>query len=459
LSAKPGADRVAPARRAAYEVLRRVFEHGAWADRALPAALRRNAVPEGERALAQRLAYGAVQRRGTTDALIERFCDRPVEELDPPLLAALRLGLFELVFSAAAPDYAAVDQAVELAKGSAGGRRGAGLVNAVLRRAAREHRSALGGLAGRNPESAALVHSYPTWIAHKWWDELGPERAESLLAAGNEPTETGLRANLARIERRELIALLRGGGAEAEPAAGPPPLDVPELVVVRGRLGSAAAGAIERGEALPQSRGSAAVVAVLDPRPGERVLDLCAGPGIKATQIAARMEGRGELLSVEIDPGRARAIRELAARTGTANVRVKVADAASDDLAAGYDRVLVDVPCSDLGTLASRPDARWRKGPELVERVAALQRRILERAVEALRPGGILVYSTCTISRPENEDQIASLLAKGTWDLQHDDLGGRFPELASAHDSRFLQSLPDRDRTDGFFIARLRRGS
>jgi 16S rRNA (cytosine967-C5)-methyltransferase len=459
LSPSSNEDRVAPARRAAYEVLRRVFEHGAWADRALPAALRRQAVPERQRGLAQRLAYGAVQRRGTSDALIENLSGRPVDELDSPLLAALRLGLFELLFSASPPDYAAVDQAVELAKRSAGGRGGAGLVNAVLRRAARERQAALAALAGEGPDAAALVHSHPAWIARKWWLELGAERAESLMAAGNEATETGLRANLLRIEPPKLIALLAGGGATVEPAGGPPPLDVPELVVVRGELGSSAPGAIERGEALPQSRGSAAVVAVLDPRPGERVLDLCAGPGIKTTQIAARMEGRGEVISVEADPGRARLVHELARRTGAGNVRVLVADAAGDDAGGGYDRVLVDAPCSDLGTLASRPDARWRKGPELVERLAVLQRRILERATAALRPGGTLVYSTCTISRTENEDQIITLLEAGSRELHVDDLGGEFPELASAHDSRFLQTLPDRDRTDGFFIARLREGS
>jgi 16S rRNA (cytosine967-C5)-methyltransferase len=457
LSPEPSAGRVSAPRRAAYEVLRRVFEHGAWADRALPAALRRHRVPERERGQAQRLAYGAVQRRDTSDALIERLTERPVADLDPPLVAALRLGLFELLFSSGTPDYAAVDQAVELAKGSAGHRRGAGLVNAVLRRAARDGTEAVAELDGSGPESAALVHSHPAWIARKWWRELGAERARSLMAAGNEPTETALRANPLRIDRPSLAALLSAGGAEVEPAGGPPPLDVPELIVVRGELGSAAPAAIERGEAVPQSRGSAAAVAVLGARTDERVLDLCAGPGIKATQIAARMEGRGEVVAVEIDPGRARALGELAERTGAANVRVLVADAGADDIGAGYDRVLVDAPCSDLGTLASRPDARWRKDAELVDRVAAVQGRILARAAAALRPGGTLVYSTCTISRPENEDQIERALASEGQRLIADDLGAEFPALASEHDPRFLQTLPDRDRTDGFFIARLRR--
>jgi 16S rRNA (cytosine967-C5)-methyltransferase len=137
---------------------------------------------------------------------------------------------------------------------------------------------------------------------------------------------------------------------------------------------------------------------------------------------------------------------------------VLVADAAQVDFGSGYDRVLVDAPCSDLGTLAARPDARWRKGADAVERLAALQRRIIQRAAAALRPRGALVYSTCTISRPENEEQVDALLAASAGRLRADHLGRAFPELASAHDPRFLQTLPDRDRTDGFFIARLRGG-
>ena len=186
---------VAPQRRAAYEVLRRVFEHGAWADRALPAAAERHKLDPRERAQAQRLAYGAVQRRGTSDHLIAELADRPLKRLDPPVLAALRLGLYELAFSDATPDHAAVDQAVELSKGSGGRRRRAGatLVNAVLRRAAAS--DLLGGLDDSNPAGAAVIHSCPEWLARLWWDELGPDDARSLLAAANEPAETALRVN------------------------------------------------------------------------------------------------------------------------------------------------------------------------------------------------------------------------------------------------------------------------
>ena len=200
---------VSAGRRAAYEVLRRVFEHDAWADRAFPAAAQRHGLDARERSQAQWLAYGAVKRRGTADHLIELLSGRPTDQLDRPVLAALRLGLFELLESSATPDHAAVDQAVELAKsgvagdGSAGRRRAdgaAGLVNAVLRRAVHERAELLAGIEDSTPAGAAVLHSYPEWLARMWWKELGPAEARSVMGAMNEPAETALRVNTIRAD-------------------------------------------------------------------------------------------------------------------------------------------------------------------------------------------------------------------------------------------------------------------
>jgi 16S rRNA (cytosine967-C5)-methyltransferase len=444
---RSGAGEVSPARRAAYEVLRRVFEQGAWADRALPAAARRHRLRQRDRALAQRLAYGAVQRRGTSDHLIALLTDRPTADLDPHVLAALRLGLYELLYLAGTPDHAAVDEAVELAKGAGRPRRGSGMVNAVLRRAAREREALLSGLDDTIPAGAAIAHSFPEWLAEMWWRELGPGTARGVMAASNEPAETALRVNTLRAEADALVADLTAGGVDAQRPDAPQPLAPPESIVVRGALGEAAAR-IAAGELVPQSRASMAAVSVLDPRPGERILDLCSGPGIKATQIAARMGNRGRIVSVEADDARASQIRELCERVGASCVEIVIADARADH-GDGYDRVLVDPPCSDLGTLASRPDARWRKSPEQIERLASLQGEILRRGAAAVRPGGALVYSTCTISARENEEVAAATR------LDPEDLGAVHGRLASGRDSRFLQTRPDRDGTDGFFIARL----
>jgi 16S rRNA (cytosine967-C5)-methyltransferase len=207
-------------------------------------------------------------------------------------------------------------------------------------------------------------------------------------------------------------------------------LDAAEMIVVEGQTGGLVPELIAAGELTPQSRGSAAVVEVLDPQPGEHILDLCAGPGIKTGQIAARMGDRGEVISVESDPERAAEVAAQAARLGLRSVSVIEADATEAGMT-GFDRVLLDAPCSDLGALASRPDARWRKSPATIERLVGVQSELLRRGLEALRPGGTLVYSTCTISKRENEDAI---------DAEYS-----------------VQLRPDRDHTTGFFIGRTKR--
>jgi 16S rRNA (cytosine967-C5)-methyltransferase len=454
-------DRVAPPRALAFATVRATFEDEAHTERAFREGADALGLEGRERAQAQRLAYGAVQRRGTADTATERLAERSTRLLDPPVLAALRLGLFELLFADATPDHAAVDQAVELVKGAGAGH-AAGLVNAVLRRAARERAALVADLLGDDstPERAAVAHSAPLWLARMWWEELGAETTRSLLAACNEPVPVGLRVNTLRGDREAALAKLRDAGVEASAPQAPWPLAPAEAAVVAGRTGAVVAELVDAGELTPQSLGSAAVVEVLDPQPGEHVLDLCAGPGIKTGQIAARMGDRGETISVELDPARAAEVAAQARRLGLRSVSTIELDAATTPMAPSFDRVLVDAPCSDLGALASRPDARWRKSPRAIERLAELQGRVLERAAASLRPGGTLVYATCTISRREGEERVAALLEAATGagiPLAVEDLGARAPGLASPHDGRCLQLRPDRDRTTGFFICRLRR--
>jgi 16S rRNA (cytosine967-C5)-methyltransferase len=433
---------ISPARRLAFGVIEATFEDGAHTERAFRAAADEADLDGRERAQAQRLAYGTVQRRGTIDAGLERLVERPLRDLDSPVLAALRLGTFELLFADGTPDHAAVDQAVELTK-RARAAHAAGLVNAVLRRLGREREELLEALLGDDstPESAAIAHSAPLWLAQMWWRELGADDARALLAACNEPPENAYRVNTLRTDPESVLGRLRAAGVAASALRSPPirgqtqrawewPLMAPEMIVVEGPTGDLVPELVGAGELTPQSRGSAAVVEVLDPQPGEHVLDLCAGPGIKTGQIAARMGDRGEIFSVESDPRRAAEVVEQARRLGLRSVSVIEADATEPGMV-GFDRVLLDAPCSDLGALASRPDARWRKSPATIERLAEVQAQMLERARAALKPGGTLVYATCTISEREN-----SLLGDAEYRLQ---------------------LRPDCDRTTGFFIGRWKR--
>ena len=416
---------VTPARQVAYAVIRRVFEQGAYADRALHGEAK--GLDARERSLAMQLAFGTVQRKHTLDHYVEQLA-RPVSELDPPTLAALRLGLYQLVFLDGVAAHAAVDESVELAKGGRGG--GHKLVNAVLRRAARGE---LPGLPRDDtPAGAAVAHSYPPWLVELWWERFGPEETRALLRAGNEPGELALRVNTLRATTADVTAAL----ATLSPAvtardAGD---ELPEGLVVDGPFDAHGHPLYSEGAYTAQSRGAMLVGRAVDPQPGERVLDLCAAPGGKTTHLAALMGDSGEIVAVERHAGRAKALERTCARMGATSVRVVQGDAARYTTDAPFHRALVDPPCSGLGTLQGHPDLRWRMTPESIERLARGQAAILAAARAAVAPGGMIVYATCTLSPAENE----RLVARSGLSLESECL-----------------VLPHRDRTDGFYIARL----
>ena len=291
---------VTPARQVAFAVIRRVFEKGAYADRALHGEAK--GLDPRERSLAMQLAYGTVQRKLTLDHFVAQLA-RPVEELDPPTLAALRLGLYQLVFLDGVAAHAAVGESVELAKGGRGG--GHKLVNAVLRRAARGELPALPS--DDTPAGAAIAHSYPPWLVELWWERFGAGETRALLRAGNAPGELALRANTLRSTPAAVAAAL----AELTPpvaarAAGD---ELPEGLVVEGAFDAHGHPLYGEGAYTAQSRAAMLVGRAVDPQPGERVLDLCAAPGGKTTHLAALMGDSGEIVAVERHAGRAKALR------------------------------------------------------------------------------------------------------------------------------------------------------
>ena len=400
---------VSPARRVAYEVLLRVFEQDAYADRVFRSAARE--LDERERAFAQRLAYGSVQRMRTLDHAIETLGKRPVRKLDPPVRASLRLGAYQLGYTDTAL-HAAANESVELVR-RARLERAVPFTNAVMRRLTAGIRPLLDSL-----PDGPLKESYPDWIYGTFERDLGRDDALSLMRAMNEPLET-------------VVRLIRG-----EPPLGAEPTDIPgayrvervdELAVVEGRI-------------WPQSRGSQLAGLVVGAQDGERVLDLCAAPGGKTTQL------RGEVTAVEIDPNRASELRENLATMEADNVTVVEADGVNlPPELTGFDRALVDAPCSGLGVLGRRPDLRWRAEP-----LPELQLALLRATAERMKPGGTIVYSVCTINADENE---AIVEASG---LDVVPLGEEWPGYAHPHRPEFLLTLPHVHGTSGFFVSRLR---
>jgi 16S rRNA (cytosine967-C5)-methyltransferase len=433
-----------PARTCAFAVIRRVFEQGAYADRAFTGEAA--GLDPRDRALAMALAYGTVQRRDTLDHVAGRLLHGGVDALEPHVLAALRLGLFQILFMGGVADHAAVNESVELAKRGRGG--GFRLVNAVLRRATREGQAILDALDESTVEGAALRHSVPEWLVHRWWDELGAPTTTALLAHVNTPAESALRVNTLVAAPREVAARLR--------AATRPAPWLPEGLVLEVPFDAFASELWHEGAIMPQSRASMLVARVLDPRPGERVLDLCAAPGAKTTHLAALIGDEGAVVAVERHPGRATALEQTVRRMRAGCVRVEVGDAAALRPDGGFQRVLVDPPCSGLGTLQSRPDIRWRASPGKIAELAALQAQILAAGAAATATGGVLVYSVCTISRAESDAVLEAFLAAHP-EFAADELGDEYPEWRHPNAARYLQSLPHRDLTDGFFIGRLRR--
>jgi 16S rRNA (cytosine967-C5)-methyltransferase len=342
----------------------------------------------------------------TLDHAIEALGRRPVRKLDPPVRAALRIGAYQLAYMDGVPAHAAVDESVELVR-RAGLERAVAFTNAVLRRLSQGLPAVLARLHEETPAAAALKHSYPDWVAEVWWRELGAEDAKALMRRQNEPPETAVRT-----------------------PEGPKVVD------------SIPPDWLESGYAWPQSRGSQLAGAAVGARAGERVLDLCAAPGGKATQLAA---AGAEVVAVERHAGRARELEENARRLG---VELTVVNADALALPAGlgeFDRALVDAPCSGLGVLNSRPDLRWRSEP-----LPDLQLALLRAAGERLRPGGTITYSVCTINGAENEAVIDA------FGLRVEDLGSAWPEYRHPGRPEFLLTLPHVHGTSGFFVARVR---
>lgn len=424
-----------PARDVALAVVLAVDEREAFANLVLDAELTRRAPSARDAALATELAYGTLRAQGTLDWVLAQFSKKPLGDLSPVVLGALRLGAYQILYLDI-PSHAAVNEAVTQVR-SREHEGAAGYANAVLRALLRGRNDLKWPSREENlAQYLSVVHWHPRWLVERWIGELGPEAAEALCRADNAAPEVTLRVNALRRSRDDVLADLKARGIEATGGT-----IAPESI--RLHRAGAVSGLQEfaRGEVYPQDEASMAVSDALDPQPGETIVDLCAAPGGKATHLAELMRGDGRIIAVDVNAKRLGLVVQSAERLGHTTIETVEADATSWRPSELVDRVLVDAPCSGLGVLARRAEARWRKEPSQIGELAALQSKLLDNAARMVKPGGVLVYSTCTISREENQDQIEAFLARND-NFEAADL---------------TQFLPHVHGTDGIFVAKLRR--
>jgi 16S rRNA (cytosine967-C5)-methyltransferase len=440
------------ARVAAYEILRRVSTGRAD----LPAAvadLRDTLADDRDRALATDIATGTERWLGAIDHLIAHYAARPTSKLDPEVVDILRLSIYQLLHLTRVPAAAVVDDGVELAR-RAGKRSAAGFVNAVLRNVSRGRRAL--PLPPRPSDStdreAALDYlsitlSHPRWLAARWLARVGLERAEAWMTFDNVPALLTVRANPLRVTRDSLLERFREQAIDAHPARYAPD----GIVIDRGSLREEAA----RGEFVMQDEASQLVALLAGQEPGPLVLDTCASPGGKATAIAMTL-GIGErVIACDVRERRMALLRRTVHATGAGNVRLVQADATAPlPFRAQFSTVVVDAPCSGLGTLRRDPDIRWKRQEAELTSMSATQQRLLEHASTVVAPGGRLVYATCSSEPEENEQVVAAFLdthrefAAIRADLANEAIAAELVD-ASGH----LRTEPDRHGLEFFFGA------
>jgi 16S rRNA (cytosine967-C5)-methyltransferase len=453
----PRETRALSARELALKALLAVETEGAYSNLALNDCLQKNRIEPREAALATELVYGSIQRRNTLDAVLNRYINKGVEKLQPWVRSLFRLSAYQLLYLDRVPAHAAVSEAVAIAKRK--GHQGiSGMVNAVLRNITRASEPLAPPPSLSPSERIAFVHSHPEWLVKRWITQFGEETAERIARANNEPPAASVRANALRITRDELLGRFAASGLDARPSE-----LSPDGIALTGAGNMAHSAWYKDGLCTIQDESSMLVAISVDPSPGMRVLDCCAAPGGKTTHLAERMKGEGEVVSCDIHPHKRELIDSNVRRLGLTNVVTRTADAtklAEHFPIDSFDRILLDAPCSGFGVIRRKPDIKWTKTEGDVREIAALQGEILASVHRLLKPGGVLVYSTCTLDAEENERQIEAFLREHP-EFRLDDgfpdaIAPRVLERCSAGSGQ-LRILPHDFGSDGFYIARLRK--
>lgn len=440
------------ARAVALKVIQDVTVRGAYANIALTKELAKQRELSGpDRRLVTELVYGTLKAQGTLDWALSHFLNRPLSKLTPVIRDILRMGVYQLLFLDRIPPSAACNEAVELAKrnGHIGVAR---FVNGVLRSLLRQpEKIAYPDAADDAAVYLSLRHLHPRWLVERWLAQLGFEATEALCRFNNQPPPLSIRTNLQRISREALQARLAEEGVRCEPS-----LLAPEGLLLLEAPPLTSLASFREGLYQVQDESSMLVAHVVAPQPGETIIDACAAPGGKTTHLAERMQNKGTIWACDVHAHKMDLLQDNADRLGLQVIHPSCLDARDigKTWPAQADRLLVDAPCSGLGVLRRRADARWRKEISQIEELTILQREILEGAAPALKVGGILVYSTCTVEPAENRQTIEWFLARHP-EFELEDAGSLLP--VPRQGEPMVQLWPHIDGTDGFFLCRLRK--
>ncbi|MHB1125981.1 MAG: 16S rRNA (cytosine(967)-C(5))-methyltransferase RsmB [Bacillota bacterium] len=446
------------AREVALVCIREILEEGAYANLALSQALREAPLRDVDRPLVTDLVYGTVKYRLTLDWILNQFISRDLNDIPAWIRNILRMGVYQLCYMDRVPDSAACNESVELAKkyGHPGTVK---FVNGVLRNVSRQKVNLVFPPLDLDPVGhISVTYSHPRWMVERWLERYGEEQTIALCRANNLPAPTWVRTNTLKITRERLARQLEETGTSIEYSR-----YVPEGLKIEGYGSMEKLASFRQGHFLAQDEASMIVAHALSPVPGAKIIDACAAPGGKTTHLAQMIINQGEITALDNHQHKLALIEDNCRRLGVTCVKAIMEDASrlGQNHPGAADFLLVDAPCSGLGVLRRRADARWRKEPEQVAEMARLQLEILAGAAGCLKPGGILVYSTCSIEPEENTGVLDSFL-KRNGNFVPEDLAGYLPFDLPDHDrttagAGYLQCLPHVHGTDGFFMARLRR--
>jgi len=442
------------ARETALKILYDVDEHGAYSNISMSKHFNEHDLKNIDKAFITELVNGTIKWRLTIDNVIEQNSTIKIKKMSGFILNILRLGVYQLLYLDKIPKSAACDESVKLAK-RYGNKGSVGFVNAVLRNISRNIESIKYPAKDKGiTEYLSVKYSHPKWLVKEWTKEFGETFTESLLDSDNKNPNLCIRVNTIKTTKEELVQKLLDIGIEAVESN-----YIDEALVIKEAKDLFKSDLFELGYFQVQDESAMIVTKVLDPKEDELILDVCSAPGGKATHIAQKMNNKGTVIARDNYRHKVRLIENLTEKLGTVIVKAELFDAETVDekLIGKADRVIVDAPCTGLGILRRKPDIKWSRKPNDKEELVEIQKRILNCASKYVKINGILVYSTCTIGKKENDDVVSNFLIENT-DFAPSEIAEYLPDnLKKEAENSSIQLFPNRDDTDGFFIARMKR--